>query len=69
LVIIQGFMMKTKGKRKHDWFDDLTEEQQKSVVRGLEQLDRGEGIPHEEAMLRLGLSQPTEQANTAPQIK
>jgi len=38
-----------------DWFDDLTEEQQKSVMRSLEQADRGECIPHEEAMARLGL--------------
>jgi hypothetical protein len=42
-------------KADHDWFDDLTEEQQQDVRIGLEQLDRGEGIPHEEAMARLGL--------------
>jgi predicted transcriptional regulator len=42
-------------KSDHDWFVDLTEEQQQSVTRSLEQLDRGEGIPHEEAMARLGL--------------
>jgi len=42
-------------KREHDWFDDLTEEQQQSVMRGLEQADRGETISHEEAMKRLGL--------------
>lgn len=42
-------------KSDHDWFDDLTEEQQQGVMRGLEQADRGEGIPHEEAMARLGL--------------
>ncbi len=39
----------------HDWFDDLSEEQQQSVLRGLAQADRGEGIPHEEAIARLGL--------------
>jgi hypothetical protein len=42
-------------KREHDWFDDLTEEQQESVRIGIEQADRGEGIPHEEALKRLGL--------------
>jgi len=42
-------------KEDHDWFDDLTEEQQQSVMRGLEQADRGETITHEEAMARLGL--------------
>jgi hypothetical protein len=41
--------------RNHDWFDDLSEEQQHSVLTGLEQLDRGEGIPHNEAVARLGL--------------
>jgi len=43
-----------KSKR-HDWFDDLTEDQQQSVLRGLEQADRGETITHEEAIARLGL--------------
>jgi hypothetical protein len=42
-------------KKEHDWFDDLSEDQQQAVMRSLEKLDRGEGIPHEEAMARLGL--------------
>jgi hypothetical protein len=42
-------------KPETDWFDDLTEEQQQSVRRGIEQADRGETISHEEAMIRLGL--------------
>ena len=42
-------------KADYDWFDDLTEEQQKDVFTAIEQLDRGEGIPHEEAVKRLGL--------------
>ena len=42
-------------KEEHDWFDDLTEKQQQDVIIGLEELDRGEGIPHEEAIARLGL--------------
>ncbi|HZX57318.1 MAG TPA: hypothetical protein VFE54_01275 [Mucilaginibacter sp.] len=41
--------------RNHDWFDDLSEDQQQSVIRGLEQADRGETISHEEATARLGL--------------
>jgi hypothetical protein len=41
--------------RNHDWFDDLSEEQQQAVMKSLEKLDKGEGIPHEEAMARLGL--------------
>ena len=42
-------------KADHDWFDDLTVEQQQGVFRAIEQADRGEGIPHEEAIIRLGL--------------
>jgi len=37
-----------------DWFDELTLEQQQDVLIGLEQAERGEGIPHEEAIIRLG---------------
>ena len=53
-----GLIKKVKKlikKADHDWFDDLTEEQQQDVIIGLEELDRGEGIPHEEAIARLGL--------------
>jgi hypothetical protein len=53
-----GLIKKVKKilkKEEHDWFDDLTEEQQQSVLRGLEQADRGETITHEEAVARLGL--------------
>jgi predicted transcriptional regulator len=39
----------------HDWFDDLNEDQQQSVIRGLEQADRGETVTHREAIARLGL--------------
>jgi hypothetical protein len=39
----------------YDWYDSLTEDQQQSVMRGLEQADRGETISHEEAIARLGL--------------
>jgi hypothetical protein len=40
---------------EQDWFDDLSEGQQQSVIRGLEQADRGETISHQEAITRLGL--------------
>jgi hypothetical protein len=36
-------------------FDGLTEDQQQSIIRGLEQADRGETISHKEATARLGL--------------
>jgi len=48
-------MMKTNENEEPDWFDELTEERQQSVLIALEQLDRGEGIPHEEAIKLLGL--------------
>ena len=32
--------------RNHDWFDDLSEDQQQSVKRGLAQADRGETFTH-----------------------
>ena len=41
--------------RENDWFDELTSEQQQSVIRGLAQADKGETISHEEAIARLGL--------------
>jgi len=41
--------------REHDWFDDLSEDQQQSVLTGLEQLERGEGIPHSVVAARFGL--------------
>lgn len=42
-------------KQGHDWFDDLTDEQQQSIMRGIKQADMGDVIPHAEAMKRLGL--------------
>ena len=44
-----------KRAESHDWFDDLTEDQQQSIARGLEQADRGEFISHEEAIAKLRL--------------
>jgi hypothetical protein len=41
--------------RDKDWFDDLSEDQQRSVLRGIEQADRSETITHDEAIVRLGL--------------
>ena len=41
--------------RNNDWFDDLSEDQQQSVIRGSEQADKGETITHAEAIKRVGL--------------
>ena len=38
-----------------DWFDAMSESQQESVLRGLEQAERGETISHKEAIEKLGL--------------
>jgi len=40
---------------EQDWFDDLSDDQQKSVMRGIAQADRGKTISHQEAAARLGL--------------
>lgn len=40
---------------EQDWFDKLNEDQQQSVIRGLEQADRGETVSHAAAIARLGL--------------
>lgn len=45
----------SKHEESRDWFDDFTDEQDDAIVRSLEKLDKGEGIPHEEAVRRLGL--------------
>ncbi len=37
-------------KNKGDWWDELTQDAKDSIATGIAQLDRGEGIPHEEAM-------------------
>ena len=43
------------SNREEDWFDELSEDQQQSVLRGLEQADRGYTISHKEAIARLGI--------------
>jgi len=55
LQIIQEYLMKINNESDVDLFDELTEEQQKSVLKSLEQADNGETISHEEALKKLGL--------------
>ena len=47
--------MKMNNEDDFDWFDELTDDQQQDVFEAIEQADRGEGILHEEALVRLGL--------------
>lgn len=47
--------MEQQNNEEPDWFDELSDEQQHSILIGLEQLDNGEFFTHEEAIARLGL--------------
>jgi predicted transcriptional regulator len=40
--------------RQDDWFDELNNEQQKDVLEGIAQADRGETVPHAEAVKLFG---------------
>ena len=33
-----------------DWWDEISEEEKKSIEKGIAQLDKGEGVPHSEVM-------------------
>jgi predicted RNA-binding protein with EMAP domain len=38
---------------KKDWWDELSEQQKENIKIGIDQLDRGEGIPHEVVMTKM----------------
>jgi hypothetical protein len=42
------------SNRNADWFDDLNKEQQEDVLEGLAEADRGETVPHSEAVKLFG---------------
>jgi hypothetical protein len=49
----EGLIMDVKAflsNRKTDWFDELSNEQQKDVLEGLAQADNGDIISHAEAV-------------------
>ena len=53
----EGFIMDVKAflsSRKTDWFDELSTEQQKDVLEGIAQADRGETVPHAEVVKLFG---------------
>jgi predicted transcriptional regulator len=53
----EGLIMDVKAilsNRKDDWFDELSEEQQKDVLEGLAEADRGETVPHSEVVKLFG---------------
>lgn len=37
---------------KNDWYDDLSDEQQRDVIEGIKEADKGETITHSEAVKR-----------------
>jgi thiamine pyrophosphate-dependent acetolactate synthase large subunit-like protein len=37
-------------ENKDDWWNEITEDQKKSINKGLAQLNNGEGVPHKEVM-------------------
>jgi predicted transcriptional regulator len=42
--------LKAEAKKSRSWWDELTDGQKTEVQESLDELDRGEGIPHEEVM-------------------
>ena len=53
----EGLIMDVKAfliNRKADWFDEMNDEQQKNVLEGLQEADRGETVPHTDAVKLFG---------------
>lgn len=44
---VQAFFLKLKGENV-DWWDTISSQQKETINIGLQQLENGEGIPHEE---------------------
>lgn len=44
---VQAYFTTLKGKNV-DWWDTISDQEKESVKIGLQQLDNGQGIPHEE---------------------
>jgi len=53
----EGLIMDVKAflsDRKKDWFDELSEEQQKDVLEGIAEADKGDTLPHSEVVKMFG---------------
>jgi hypothetical protein len=50
----EGLIMDVKAflynRGEADWFDELSNEQQKDVIEGIAQADKGEVVPHSEVV-------------------
>ncbi len=55
ILNIVNAMEDLNNENELDWFDDLTEGQQKAIDKSIEKLDNGERIPHAEVATRLRL--------------
>ena len=42
-----------KESYEKDWWDDLSKEEQTLIDEGINQLDQGEGTPHQEVMKKI----------------
>jgi hypothetical protein len=51
LTKVRGIL--SEQSQKTDWWDELTEKQKEMIKVGTEQLNRGEGIPHEIVMAKM----------------
>jgi thiamine pyrophosphate-dependent acetolactate synthase large subunit-like protein len=41
------------GITDKDWWDEISQAEKEAIQKGIDQLDKGEGIPHEEVMKRV----------------
>jgi len=48
-------VIKDSSDSDHDWWTDLTDEQKRSIERGLQDVDKGNVTSHEEVKSKYGL--------------
>ncbi len=48
-------VVKESGVRNHDWWDDLSEQQNQGIQRGLKDIDEGRIVSYEEVKRKYGL--------------
>lgn len=41
------------GITDKDWWDEISQAEQEAIQKGIAQLDKGEGIPHEQVMKKV----------------
>lgn len=50
LTQVQGYFVTLKREKNIDWWDALPDTQKEIINKGLQQLENGERIPHDEVM-------------------